>query len=230
MSGGAWVVVHLCLCARNGWCVAYSSPSLPCPVPSFASDALLACSRSCGSSVGGGLGRSHFPYQVGGGAWLPPCFCPFIPFCFSAASLTACMYSVALHTLLRLQGFVCGSTVRAYLSLPMRACGGGHVLSTTPLRLPSLARLSFFFSRLSGVAWQLKYLYLCWHTHGLSGGVCGSFCAYILLCLRRHVCAYAGGILFAPYVSGRAGVGMFSRLHLLVTFVGVVIVVLFSVA
>ena len=60
--------------------------------------------------------------------------------------------------------------------------------------------------------------------------VCGSLRAYILLCLRQHVCAYTGGIPFAPYVSGRAGVSVFSRLHLLVTFVVVVIIVLFSFA
>ena len=228
--GGAWVVVPLCLSARGGWCVAYSSPSLPYPVQSLASGALLACSRSCGSSVGGGLGRSCFPYLVGGGVWLPPCFCPFIPLCFSAAPLIACMYSVALHTLLCVRRFVCVSIVWAYLSPAMRACGAGHVLSTTPLWLPSLARLSLCFSRLCGVAWHVTYLYLCWRTGALGGGVCGSLRAYILLCLRRHVCAYAGGIPFAPYVSGRAGVGMFSRLNLLVTFVGVVIVVLFSFA
>ena len=58
--------------------------------------------------------------------------------------------------------------------------------------------------------------------------VCGSLLAYILLCLRRHIRANTGGLPFALYVSGRAGMGMFSRLHLLGTFVGVVIVVLFS--
>ena len=58
--------------------------------------------------------------------------------------------------------------------------------------------------------------------------VCGSLLAYILLCLQRHIRANSGGIPCAPYVSRRAGAGMFSRLHVLVTFVGVVIVVLFT--
>ena len=59
--------------------------------------------------------------------------------------------------------------------------------------------------------------------------LCGSLLAYTLLCLRRHIRANARGIPFAPYASGGAGLGMFSRLHLLVTFVDVVIVVLFVV-
>ena len=141
-----------------------------------------------------------------------------------------CMYSAALYTLLCLRRLVCVSIVWAYLSLPVRACGGGHVLLFTPLRLPSLARLSLCISLLCGVVWHVTYLYLCRRTAALGGGVCGSLRAYILLCLRRHVCAYGGGIPFAPYVCGRAGVGMFSRLHLVVTFVGVVIVALFSFA
>ena len=144
--------------------------------------------------------------------------------------ISYCMYSVALHTLLCLLRPLCVSIVWAYLSLPGRACGGGHVLSATPLQLPSVARLSLCFSLLSGVAWHVTYLYLCCRTASLGGGVCGSLRAYILLCLRHHVCAYAGGIPFAPYVSGRAEVGMFSRLHLLVTFVGPVMVVPFSFA
>ena len=84
--GWAWVLFPLRLCAR---CVAYSSPStfLPYPVPSLASGDLLACSRS---SVGGSLERSRFPCLVGGGAWLPPCFCSFIPSCCSAGSLIVC--------------------------------------------------------------------------------------------------------------------------------------------
>ena len=52
-----------------------------------------------------------------------------------------CMYSVALHTLLCLRRVVCVSMVWAYLLLPMRACGGGHVLSATLFRLPLVARL-----------------------------------------------------------------------------------------
>ena len=39
-----------------------------------------------------------------------------------------------------------------------------------------------------------------------------------------------GGTPFVPSVSGRAGVGMFSRLHLVVTFDGFVFVVLFPFA
>ena len=62
--GGAWMVVPLCLYARAGWCVVYSSPSLLYPFPPLASGALLACLRSCGSSVGGGLRWSCFPYLV----------------------------------------------------------------------------------------------------------------------------------------------------------------------
>ena len=138
------------------------------------------------------------------------------------------MYSAALHTLLCLRRLVRVSIVWAYLSLPMRACGGGRVLSATPLRLTLLARLSLCFSLLCGVAWHVTYLYLCRRTGALGGGLCGLLGAYILLRLRQHVCAYAGGLPFAPYVSVRAEMGMFSRLHLLVTFVGVVIVVLFS--
>ena len=57
--------------------------------------------------------------------------------------------------------------------------------------------------------------------------VCGSLLAYILLCLRQHIRANAGGIPFAPYASGRARLGMFSQLQLSVTFVVVVVVVLF---
>ena len=49
-------------------------------------------------------------------------------------------------------------------------------------------------------------------------------CLYLALLAAPYVCAYAGGIPFAPYVSGRAGAGMFSLLHL------VVIVLLFSFA
>ena len=60
--------------------------------------------------------------------------------------------------------------------------------------------------------------------------VCGSLHAYILLCLWRQLCAYTGGMRVAPYVSGGAGLGVFSRLHLLVTFVRVVIIVLFLFA
>ena len=48
----------------SGRFVAYSFPALLSLVPSLASCALLACSPSCGSSVGGGLGRSCFPYLV----------------------------------------------------------------------------------------------------------------------------------------------------------------------
>ena len=97
--GGVWVLFPLRLCARGGWCVAYSSPSLPYPVPSLASSALLACSRS---SVGGGLGRSCFPCLVSGGAWLPPCFCSFILSCCSAASLIVCFRLHCIHC------FACG--------------------------------------------------------------------------------------------------------------------------
>ena len=96
-----------------------------------------------------------------------------------------CMFRAALHTLLCLRQLVCVSIVWAYLSLPMRACGAGRVLSATlPLRL---ARLSFCFSLLRGVAWHVTYLYLCRRTGALGGPVCGSLRAYILLCLRRHM-------------------------------------------
>ena len=56
----------LCICVRGVGGVS----RVPYPVPSLASGALLAC--SC-SSVGGGPGRSCFPYLVGGGVRLPPC-------------------------------------------------------------------------------------------------------------------------------------------------------------
>ena len=62
--GGTWVAVPLCLRARAGRCVAYSFPPLLYSVPSLVSGALLACSRSCGSFVGGGLRRSCSPYLV----------------------------------------------------------------------------------------------------------------------------------------------------------------------
>ena len=85
----------------------------------------------------------------------------------------------------------------------MRACGGWRaLLGTLPLRL---TRLSLCFSLLRGVAWHVTYLHLYRRTGALGGGVCGSLRAYFVLCLRRHVCRYVGGIALAPYESGLGG-------------------------
>ena len=106
--GGAQVVFALCLCARGGWCVVYSSPSLLYPFPPLASGALLACSRSCGSSVGGGLRQSCFPYLVvllvlalGCPLWW--CVAPSVLLCMCVL-LPLLSSFLSLHTSLLLRG------------------------------------------------------------------------------------------------------------------------------
>ena len=59
---------------------------------------------------------------------------PFIPFCFSAACLIACMYSVALHTLLCLQRLVCVSMAMPfgpYAGVREWACSLGYTSLVT---------------------------------------------------------------------------------------------------
>ena len=72
----------------------------------------------------------------------------------------------------------------------MRTCGGRHVLLTTPLWVPSLVRLSLCFSRFCGVVWHVRYLYLCWRTGALGGGVRLPACLYLALlaaaCMRIY--------------------------------------------
>ena len=194
---GAWVLVPLRLCAWSGWCVAYSSPSLPYPFPSLAFGALLSCLLALPLAAALGCHVLHTWLVVACGS-----LCAYAPSYLRAAPLRFFVFGC----------FACVCVVWAYLSHPLRACGGGRILSATPLWLPSLARLSLCFSVVCGVAWHVTYL--CRRTVALGGGMCGSLGAYILLSLRRHVCACARGIPFAPYVRGRAGLGLFSRPHL----------------
>ena len=114
-----------------------------------------------------------------------------------------CMFPAALHTLLCLRRLVCVCIVWAYLSLWVIV-----------VLFPLVWR---------GVACNILVLVLS-HVRPSWWCVWLPPCLSLALLAAADVCAYAGGIPFAPYVSGRAVVVMFSRLHLLV------IVVLFSFA
>ena len=143
------------LCARVGWCVVYPSPSLLYPFSSMASGALLACSCTSGSSVGGCFWRSCFPYLVllvlalGCPWWwcVPPsvllCTCVLQAFHSPFKSLNTILlsrgvsysvYVIGCITYLALLEEACmceyGHTFR---SLCIRACRGGGVISATLL-------------------------------------------------------------------------------------------------
>ena len=155
--GGAWVVVPLCLCAQSGGlsCIPLLPPSIPSPPWLLAPFLLVHALAVLPLAAALGCLVFHTSWcclcwrsgALGGGVWLPPCFCahalfsnfflpssPFIPFCFSAASLIACMYSVALHTLLCLRRLVCVSMVIAfapYAGVRGWACSLGYTSLVT---------------------------------------------------------------------------------------------------
>ena len=113
------------------------------------------------------------PGALCGGVWLPPCFfsryllpsSPFIPFCFSAASLVACMFSVALHTLLCLRRLVCvsmGIPFAPYAGVRGWACSLGYTSLVTFVRALIVV---LFLSVWRGVACNILVLVL---AHGCS--------------------------------------------------------------
>ena len=189
--GGARVVVPLRLCARSRWCVAYSSSSLPYRVPPLASGALLACSRSCGFSVGGSLGRSCFPYLVGRGVWPPSVL-------------------LSLHTFLLLLGvsycvYVFGCM--AYLALLAAACVNEYSMG-----IPFAP-----YAGVRGWACSLGYTSLVTFVGAVIVVLfppvwCCVACNILVLVLAhgcpwwQHVCAYAGGIPFCSCLYSAAAV------------------------
>ena len=109
-----------------------------------------------------------------------------------------CMFPAALHTLLCLRRLVCVCIVWAYLSLSV---------------------MVVLFSLVW--CWVACNILVLVSPHGCPWWWCVWLppCLFLALLAAAYVCACAGGIPFAPYVSGRAGVGMFSRLSVMVLFV-----------
>ena len=200
---GCW---FLCVCVLGVGGVSRISP-LPCPIPSppwLPAPFLLVQALPLAAALGCLVFHTWFLVACGS-------LHAFVPSYLLVAPRRLRLYVFGCIAYLALLAAACMWEYSMGIPfLPMRMCWGRRVLSATHLRLPLFPRLSLCFSLLCGVAWHVTYLYLCRRRSALGGGVCGSLRAYILLCLQRHVCAYAGGIPFAPRVSGRAGVGMFS--------------------
>ena len=138
-GGRGWL--FLCVCVRGVGGVS-CFPPLPCsiPPPPWLLAPFLLVHALAVLPLAAALGGLVFHTwwccfcwrwgALGAGVWLSLCSCPraffsrfffpsspFIPFCFSAASLIACMYSVALHTLLRLRRLACVSMGITFCSL-----------------------------------------------------------------------------------------------------------------
>ena len=225
MWGGVGAVSLAFVCA--GWVVCrvfLRFPALSCPLFGFPRPScLLTLFRRRPWAV---------LFSIPGWWWrVAPSVLLFLHTFLLLSGVSDCMYLAALHTLFCLRRLARASIVWAYLSLPIRACRAGRVLSATPLWwLPSLARLSLLLFPLvwRGVASNILVLV---SSHGCPWLWCVWLPPCLYLALLASACMHiCGRHIFCSLPKRACGVGMFSRLHLLVTFVGVVTVVLFSFA
>ena len=218
LSGGVWLppCLQLALCAaaylllpmqagmRGGACLPGFTSWLP-----LLARLTLCFSRSVACNIIGALSRWPVWLLLLLLVWFVFCFCFFCSvFCFCVFVFACVVLSL---------GCVWFSLIRpSYHSLTLR---GLPYHFAFPRQRPCCA---------CGCMYVRVYIPFAPYVYGLWGWA-WSLTRYSSV--RRSACFTwrwnTGGIPFAPYVSGCAGVGTFSLLHLLVTFVGLVIVVLF---